>query len=131
MKVPVATAATQGRVNDYDFRVEGELVWIGLVCAHDQRDPDRGGRGRGFGGLNSHRATTTARIADRPLTRNEYIEAIRSSLQAQGWPPPVATELGNGLAEVARGWPVGAVIERRLDEPTVRCWPCRLHEIAE
>jgi hypothetical protein len=125
MKVLVATAMTQGiRTNDYHWCTEGELVWIGVVCSSDQRDPDGGcGCGRGFGGLSSHRATTTARVAELPLTRVEYIGAISSSLHAQGWPPSIAAEIGDGLAAVAAGWPVGAVIERRLDDLRVRSWP--------
>ena len=125
MKVLVATARTQGmRTNDYHWCVEGELVWIAPACASDERDPDGAcGCGRGFGGLNSHRATTTVRVAELPLTRAEYVEAIRSSLDAQGWPPSFAIEIGTGLAAVASGWPVGAVIERRLDDLRVRSWP--------
>jgi len=70
MKVLVATTRTQGaRPNDYHYCIEGELVRINEVCARDRGDPDGGcGCGRGFGGLNSHQATTTARIAEVPLT---------------------------------------------------------------
>jgi hypothetical protein len=69
MKVLVATRATQGtRGNDYHWAIEGELVRVGEVCRKDRNDPDGGcGCGRGFAGLNSHRATTTARVAEVPL----------------------------------------------------------------
>jgi hypothetical protein len=89
MKVLVATARTQGaRDNDYNWCIEGELVRIGEVCALNRAEPDGGcGCGRGFGGLNSQRATTTAMVADTPLGRAEYVEAVRSSLQQQGWDP--------------------------------------------
>lgn len=122
MKVFVATNRTQGlRKNDYDHCIEGELVWIGLVCASDERDPDGGcGCGRGFGGLSSHRATTTARVAELAFTRAEYIEAIRAGLAAQGWPPSFAAEIGDGLAALAAGWPVDTVVERRLEDIRVR-----------
>jgi hypothetical protein len=125
MKVLVATARTQGdRPNDYHWCIEGELVRIGEVCPQDRSDPDGGcGCGRGFGGLNSHRATTTARIAEVPLSRSDYVEAIRSSLQQQGWDPctDCAESEADELAALVAEWPVGAVVERRLDELRVRC----------
>lgn len=127
MKVLVATARTQGsRHDDYHWCVEGELVRIGEPCARDRADPDGGcGCGRGFGGLNSHRATTTARVAEVPLARADYSEAIRSSLWQQGWEPcPCCVEQeADDLAALVLGWPVGAVVERRLDELVVRVLP--------
>jgi hypothetical protein len=97
--------------------VEGELVWIGLVCAADRRDPDGGcGCGRSFAGMNSHQATTTARIADIGLDFAHYAEALRSSLKAQGWPTREAIAMAGELADLADEFPVGAVLERRLDD---------------
>jgi hypothetical protein len=136
MKVLVATARTQGsRPNDYHWCIEGELVRIGEVCARDRSDPDGGcGCGRGFGGLNSHRATTTAVVAEIPLTHEEYVEAIRSSLQQQGWDPCAccSEQEADDLAALVADWPVGAVVERRLDLLAVREQPGRacLHRIA-
>jgi hypothetical protein len=119
MKVLVATAKTQGqREGDFHWCVEGELVWIAEACALDRADPDGGcGCGRAFAGLNSHRATTTARVAElAEFTPADYAEAIRSSLAEQGWDSGIAEELAADQAELARGWPVGTVVERRLDE---------------
>ncbi|TQF65821.1 hypothetical protein FK531_20575 [Rhodococcus spelaei] len=119
MRALVATAQTQGlRDNDFDYCVEGELVWIGLVCAKDEADPDGGcGCGRAFGGLNSHRATTTARVAEiEGFTHDDYVEALRSGLQQAGWPPNLAEELARELLVIAKHWPVGTVIERRIDQ---------------
>lgn len=119
MKLLVATARTQGaRASDYHHCTDGELVWIGLVCRKDRDDPDGGcGCGRGFGGLNSHRATTTALVADLPgFTRDDYVLAIRSSLAAQGWPPSVADEIADAQLELASDYPTGTVLERRLDD---------------
>ncbi len=124
MKVLVATARTQGeREGDFNWCVEGELVWIGLVCASDQADPDGGrcGCGRSFGGLNSHRGTTTAVVRDLPgFTRSDYVEALRSSLEQQGWPTGIAESEADELLELARYWPPGTVVERRLDTISVR-----------
>lgn len=127
MKVLVATGRTQGnRASDYNWCIEGELVRIGEVCPRDRADPDGAcGCGRGFGGLNSHRATTTAIVADVPLAREEYVEAIRSSLQQQGWDPCACCSVdeADDLAALVADWPVGAVVERRLDELVVRELP--------
>ena len=124
MKVLVATARTQGeRPDDYHWCIEGELVRIGEVCARDRSGAEAGcGCGRGFGGLNSHRATTTARIADLPLSMADYTEAIRSSLEQQGWDASLECAAAEAyeLAVLVADWPAGTVIERRLDELAVR-----------
>ncbi|WP_457852538.1 DUF7715 family protein [Rathayibacter soli] len=119
MEILVATARTQGaRGNDYHWCIEGELLWIQEPCASGRRSPDEGcGCGRGFAGMNSHRATTTAAVADLPdLDRNDFVTALRSSLGDQGWPTFWTEELADGLLALADHWPVGTVIERRLDE---------------
>ncbi|MFC4949561.1 DUF7715 family protein [Pseudonocardia sp. GCM10023141] len=127
MKVLVATRRTQGRrTNDFHWCIEGELVRIGEVCRKDREDPDGRCRcGRGFGGLNSHKSTTTAMIADTPLSYDDYVEAIRSSLQQQGWDPceNCAAEEAEDLLALVADWPVGSIIERRLDEVVVRSLP--------
>jgi hypothetical protein len=131
MKVLVATSRTQRtRKNDYNFCIEGELVWIGLVCRKDAQDPDGGcGCGRGFGGLSSHRATTTARVAEIEMSPAEYAEALRSSLEQQGYgADALCSKEADILAELVADWPVGAVVERRLDVIQVRAWP---HELAD
>lgn len=125
MKVLVATADTQGvRDNDYHWCTEGELVFLFEPCATDRRDPDGGcGCGRGFAGLHSHRASTTARVAEVELSRDEYAEAIRSSLQQQGWGSRPCGHKADALAGLVADWPVGTIVERRLDAVTVRKLP--------
>ena len=122
MKVLVATAQTQGlRPNDFNFCVEGELVTVGLVCATDRRDPDGGcGCGRAFAGLNSHRATTTAKVNEIELSEDDYVEALRSSLTQQGWPTSDVHELAGWLAQLVSEWPVGTIVERRIDDILIR-----------
>jgi hypothetical protein len=122
MKVLVATAQTQGlRPNDFNFCVEGELVTVGLVCATDRRDPDGGcGCGRAFAGLNSHRATTTAKVNEIELSEDDYVEALRSSLTQQGWPTSDVQELAWWLAQLVSEWPVGTIVERRIDDILIR-----------
>jgi len=122
MKLITATATTQGqRDNDYCWTVEGELVYIGFTCATDMNNPDGGcGCGRGWAGLNSHRATTTAMVRDLDLTRDDYAEALRSGLEQQGWSTDDVQDLADRLAHLADSYPVGAVLERRLDDVACR-----------
>lgn len=123
LKLLTATNSSQGfRDNDFDWCVEGELVHIGMVCASDQDDPDGGcGCGRSFAGLNSHRATTTAMVRDVPgFSDEDYVLAIRSSLEQQGCDPSFAEHEAALLRCLVRDWPVGVIVERRLDEIVVR-----------
>ncbi|WP_242901741.1 DUF7715 family protein [Actinomadura terrae] len=123
LKLLTATDTGQGyRDNDFDWCVEGELVHIGVVCARDRDDPDGGcGCGRSFAGLNSHRATTTAMVREIPgFTGDDYVEAIRSSLEQQGCDPSLAEHEAALLRCLVRDWPVGVIVERRLNEIVVR-----------
>ncbi|KFU75976.1 hypothetical protein SAMN04489729_1901 [Amycolatopsis lurida] len=118
MKLLVATAKTQGaRENDFDHCVEGELLWVAPPCGDGESSPDsRCGCGRAFGGLSSHRGTTTALVADLPgFTFSDYADALRSSLAAQGWPPEAAEDVATDLLALASEWEVGTVLERRDD----------------
>jgi hypothetical protein len=121
MKVLTATTATQGaRDNDFDWAIEGELVWVGIVCAKDQRDPDRGGCGcgRSFAGMSSHRATTTARVSDLDLTRDDIVTAYAGYLESAGYGRFAAIELADevdAMLDACARWPTGEIIERRLD----------------
>ena len=85
MHVLTATSRTQGqRANDYTFTIEGELVRVDEACGSDQRDPDGGcGCGRGFAGMSSCRATTTALVRDLPMTATEF-ELLRYFVQHTG-----------------------------------------------
>lgn len=73
MRVLTATTRLQGsRPGDFCWTVDGELVYLGLVCQRDEDDPDGGcGCGRSFSGLNSHRATTTALVREVDFTRGD------------------------------------------------------------
>jgi hypothetical protein len=84
MRVVVATSEGQGRwPDDYCWTVEGELVLVGpaLEC-----DCPECGCDRGFPGLASCRATTTAKVVDwHGLEPDDLRAAIRDSLARQGW----------------------------------------------
>lgn len=83
MYVLEATRETQGkREDDYVWTIDGELVFVPTV---DCRSP-RCGCDRGFAGTTSHRATTTAMIADRPdLESDTYREALAEAMREQGY----------------------------------------------
>ncbi|MPY77362.1 MAG: hypothetical protein GEV04_02495 [Actinophytocola sp.] len=122
-KVLVATAKTQGaRDNDYNWCIEGELVWFPPMCRRGIEDPDgRCGCGRGFGGLNSHRATTTAMVRTLAgLSRDDYVKAIGSSMAAQGYDSARAPVVADAMLDLVADLPDGAVTEHRQDQLRVR-----------
>lgn len=127
MKLLTATGRTQGwRDNDFNWCIEGELVMPPtMVCARDQDDPDGGcGCGRAWAGLSSHRATTTAAVQDLVgIGRDDFVEAVRSSLEEQGWPTGEATEIADVMIEIAADHRPGTVLEQRLGEIGVRPEP--------
>lgn len=126
MKVLVATSSTQGDVDgDYSFCVPGEILWITMVCDTDRLYPEKGcGCGRGFGGLTSHRATTTAEVVDLDITEADLGLAVRTSLTDQGWLAPEIAEMQDEIVAetvelvraLAEPLPEGTIVRRRLDE---------------
>jgi len=84
MLVLIATNELQGTApDDYAWTVEGELVTpVATECA----DGDRCGCARGFPGLASARATTTAMIIERPgVTEDDLRDAVFDWLDRGGW----------------------------------------------
>ncbi len=82
MLVLVATNETQGALpGDYAFTVEGELVTpVATRC-----DNPRCGCERGFPGLASSRATTTAMVVDRPWIGQDDLEDAVWDYLDRGW----------------------------------------------
>ena len=84
MLVLVATNELQGTApGDYAWTVEGELVTpMATECASG----DRCGCNRGFPGLASGKATTTAMVVDRPgVTPADLRDAVYDWLDRGGW----------------------------------------------
>lgn len=120
MRVLVATKLTQGHGDgDYCWTVEGELVLGGdlLEC-----DCVQCGCARGFPGLASGRATTTAAILEWPaMTRAKLAAAIRDSLERQGVLALLSEdEIAVGLNDeielldtITSAFPVGAIVQRQ------------------
>lgn len=127
MKLLTATSLTQGeRDNDYDWCIEGELIRFDVVCDRGARNPDDScGCGRGFAGMSSMRATTTAIIRDLAMERRDVQFALAASLHAAGYlanPNDLAAvaDEAEELIHIAHAFEVGDVIERRLDLLRVR-----------
>ncbi len=83
MKVLVATRKTQGRAaDDFAWTDDGELVRIWDCPCVD--------RCAVFGGIETHRATTTAELVERPdLDPNTMAYILRRDLFNQGWAQPL------------------------------------------
>jgi len=127
MKLLTATMATNGLVpHDYSHCIPGELLWLPMVCSAHRLHPDsRCGCTRGFGGLSSHRGTTTALVEDRNITVADLRAAVRSSLTDQGLldhhlstqeQHDLVDEVVHHIRDIADFYHVGSVIRRRLDE---------------
>ena len=122
MRVLVATHEGQGdEQGDYAFTVDGELVTpIAAECC----DGDRCGCSRGFPGLASSRATTTAVVVDRPdITYADLWHALTDSLDRGGWlahlTPDEQRDVvqlhADAICQVTAALPVEAVVRRRGD----------------
>jgi hypothetical protein len=119
MRVLVATTETQGeQPGDYAWAVDGELV---TAVVAECRSPDSCGCARGFPGLASSRATTTAMIVDRPEIDNDTLwEVIADSLDRDGWSDHLCDDEFHDLVEehlsvigvICASFPVGTVLNR-------------------
>lgn len=116
VKLLVATTEAQGhRDNDYAWAVDGELVYIPDGCDCPNCDCSRG-----FAGMASARATTTALVVDRPdLAHGDLVGALTDSLTRQSWltgDPDLDGELLAYFLEriqtATSHFPAGAVLER-------------------
>jgi hypothetical protein len=130
MKGLVATSRTQGdRDDDFMWCVPGELAWLPpVVCDGEVDGTDnavRCGCGRSFGGLASHRATTTVEVAQINMTEAEFAWAYETSLRDQGWISPaesredaqlIVDEVVGFVRAVAEPMPIGTLIRRDFEE---------------
>ena len=118
VKVLVATKERQGdRHDDYAWAVDGEFVYVPA----DTCDCPGCGCGRGFAGMASSRATTTALVVERhDLGLSDLSDALSDSLERQGWISAASTadddelfrQLFQRLLVSASHFPVGSIIER-------------------
>ena len=61
------------------------MARYGLVCDSETSDGRGCGCGRGFPGLQTHKATTTVMVVDRDITEAEWRRIVHDSLHATGW----------------------------------------------
>lgn len=121
MKVLVATKQTQGqRDNDFSFVPEDELVRFGsFECDHEI--DGRCGCKRSMCGMKSRKATTTMKVKELPLGREQYEIHLRCSLAEAGWTrgmepgkiDEIVKEEAAELLRIAAEFEVGMVIEKR------------------
>lgn len=130
MKIFVATKQTQGqRKNDFNSIDDGAWVTFAMICDRDRSDPDGGcGCGRGMAGMTVGGATTTFCVADLLVTGEEYRAAVVKHYNEGGWRKymsasefnEMVTEDVTDLLRIAFLFPVGAVLEKRLEDIRVR-----------
>ena len=109
MRVLVATNELQGtRPGDYAWTVEGEIVVADpTVCRHPSCSC-----GRGFSGIASDRATTTAMVADLPhVSVTDLRDVLSDWLERCGW-ADLLPEIGEIDEIVDEHLVNGRVVER-------------------
>ena len=130
MRVFVATKEGQGgRTNDFSWTKEGEYVTLGFECDSDSGPDDNCGCHRSFCGVKSLKATTTAKVVEKRITTFRYRDIILGERIKAGWTDLASIdreyissmhELADELMEIASGFPVGAIVEKRGDSFQIR-----------
>ena len=124
MKVFVSTTEQQGRrANDFCFVPDGELVTFAMECDGEAVDGPCGCR-RSMSGVECHKATTTFQVVDRDdIDDADLFQTIYESYERGGWVKlcgereceRYAKADAEQIMDLARAFPVGAVLEKRGD----------------
>lgn len=137
MRILVATSRGQGsREGDFCWAVEGEPVRLAEPCDADAMAREDGilepgcGCGRSFSGMSSMRSTTTAEVVESPMSREDFLLALRSADELAGYlsepaEPEEIAELereADGLLDLAAEYDVGTLLQRDFDLIDVRTW---------
>jgi hypothetical protein len=124
MKILVCTSLTQGRrPNDFCFAPEEEIVRFGVEHQGEDVDGVCGCR-RAMHGINTNRATTTVKVVETKLIREEFRRLIATSFRtaySRQSIHPDESDLTQECAELmadyilatAAEFQVGQVLERR------------------
>jgi hypothetical protein len=112
MKILVATSETQGqRPGDFNFVPDGEIVIISdCDCLHPGCDCVRS-----MVGIKSGKGTTTMKVIESDIVREEYRRLISEANQgygALGVDDDLFDQQAAALLDLALQFPAGAVIER-------------------
>lgn len=123
MKVFVATKEGQGlRRSDFSHAEEGELVIFSAECATDRFDIEGGcGCRRSMTGLNTGQNTTTFKVSNMDLTKDEFLAKHMAAKVTWGIYGNLEEAEADGLLptdveillEAAIAFPEGVVLERR------------------
>ena len=111
MKLFVSTKETQGnRHNDFCWVEEDEILYFGMTCDNGFTD-DGCGCHRAMAGVMCHKATTTAKVVDRPeLTTQDLADIIHVYA---GRPNNEALNMAKIIRQEASKFNVGDVVEFR------------------
>ena len=130
MKYLVATKETQGRrKSDFFWCEEGEPVSFSFECDSDKNNIDgRCGCRRSMSGVRSHKATTTMKVVDLSISKAKLEKILRRNLSEGGWlvnKKPAETKARiryeiDELMRIAKGFDIGAVIEKRGNKFQIR-----------
>ena len=124
LKVLVSTTQTQGKVEgDFCFVPEGEIVGrYGVICDAEREDGKGGcGCGRSFGGFMTLKATTTAMVVERPMTRELWRDLALALHERAGYAKAYGPELMETVLDEMMYFdidkiahvPVGTILGRR------------------
>lgn len=114
MRVLVATNELQGtRPDDYAWAVEGELVVAEMAqCANP-----RCGCARGFSGLASSKATTTAMVVELPhIGPSTLRDVVCDYLERAGWGDLLADGADDQIGEI-----IGEIIDEHVENIGIIC----------
>lgn len=118
LPVLVATREKQGqRRNDFCWCDDDEPVRFSLACDGERIDGPCGCR-RSMSGMTTLKATTTVRVKNLRITREQFVSMVKSSYQKSGFSLDAESvrEEADELLRLAAAFPVSSVIEKRGDE---------------
>jgi hypothetical protein len=119
MKVLVATKEGQGkRRNDFCFCAEGELVKAPITQCDGEKTDGKCGCRRSMSGFDSLKSTTTFKVIDSALSKEQFMAALRDAFNRSGFKfeEHVYDEIeleGSELLRIAGIFPVNVVLEKR------------------
>ena len=128
MKLLTATNETQGqRTNDFMWCAEGEIVKSGTECDGEEIDGQCGCR-RSMVGVQYNKATTTMKVIQVEMTREELTDVLRDNYKEAGWYDLMGAKsaeehIGEEVKELilmTDRFPIGCIVEKRGNELQMR-----------
>lgn len=101
--------------DDFCFVPEGEILHEGIVvCCNSHYC----GCNRAFGGIETHKATTVAKVAEVELDRDDLFDLAGKEGRAMGWGGEVMLDRLKAAAKAAEQFPVGTVVRTNYNFDT-------------